>query len=169
MAGSFNCDHKWWCWIWRSILNQKKMICQDDHSGIDRIFWGVTCLLRLEARGCHSDQVLFQNNINFKSDEVLFQNINFKTRTSTFRTLNASFHESGKKCGMCQETKTKLKTCPRSVSSFRIRIHALSVWKSLRNLLLVWSAGVEVKAICPAWADTEIVSGVDGAERKVAD
>ena len=31
------------------------------------------------------------------------------------------------------------------------------------------SAGVEVKAICPAWADTEIVSGVDGPERKVAD
>jgi len=29
-------------------------------------------------------------------------------------------------------------------------------------------SGVEVKAICPAWADTEIVSGVDGAERKEA-
>merc|ERR1711990_402724 len=27
-------------------------------------------------------------------------------------------------------------------------------------------SGVEVKAICPAWADTEIVSGVDGDERK---
>ena len=29
------------------------------------------------------------------------------------------------------------------------------------------SSGVEVKALCPAWADTEIVSGVDGEERKV--
>jgi len=27
-------------------------------------------------------------------------------------------------------------------------------------------SGVEVKALCPAWADTEIVSGVDGEERK---
>merc|ERR1711970_172575 len=27
-------------------------------------------------------------------------------------------------------------------------------------------SGVEVKAICPSWADTEIVSGVDGDERK---
>jgi len=29
-------------------------------------------------------------------------------------------------------------------------------------------SGVEVKAICPAWTDTEIVSGVDGPERKEA-
>jgi len=29
-------------------------------------------------------------------------------------------------------------------------------------------SGVEVKAICPSWADTEIVSGVDGEERKTA-
>merc|ERR1712141_268729 len=28
-------------------------------------------------------------------------------------------------------------------------------------------SGVEVKALCPAWADTEIVSGVDGEERKM--
>ena len=41
------------------------------------------------------------------------------------------------------------------------------------NILeIIWS-GVEVKALCPSWADTEIVSGVgdemeDGAERKVA-
>ena len=39
-------------------------------------------------------------------------------------------------------------------------------------LEIIWS-GVEVKALCPSWADTEIVSGVgdgmeDGAERKVA-
>ena len=35
------------------------------------------------------------------------------------------------------------------------------------QFLLISISGVEVKAICPSWADTEIVSGVDGEERKV--
>lgn len=62
------------------------------------------------------------------------------------------------------------------------RIRSISehctVWKSLLNsatfdpcilFLLIDAPGVEVKAICPSWADTEIVSGVDGDERKVND